>query len=154
MPVKHHVEKAELRSLMLPRNTNKIFSCLVVFPPARAIYKFNSGLEFLEAYRDCIETHKSLHQDRKILHCDIPENNVISTDAENKNEPKAKLINLDLAMELGSDSSEAKHWSGTKELMAIENLEEETTHTYRHDLESCVYVFLRVVIRYGQKENH
>lgn len=77
-------------------------------------------------------------------------NNLIITDSEDKNDPKGMLIDLDLAKELGSGTSGARHRTGTMEFMAIEVLRG-TTHTYRHDLESIFYVFLWVVICYGQE---
>jgi serine/threonine protein kinase len=92
----------------------------------------------------------SLYQNGKILHRDISENNVIITDAENEGEPKGMLIDLDLAKELDSGPSGARHRTGTMEFMAIEVLEG-TAHTYRHDLESFFYAFIWVVIRYGQE---
>jgi len=60
------------------------------------------------------------------------------------------LIDLDLAKELDSGPSGARHRTGNMEFMAIEVLEGRA-HTYRHDLESFFYVFLWVIIRYGQE---
>jgi serine/threonine protein kinase len=74
------------------------------------------------------------------------ENNVIITDAENEGEPKGMLIDLDLAKELDSGPSGARHRTGTMEFMAIEVLKGKA-HTYRHDLESFFYVFLWIIIR-------
>ena len=130
---------------------NRIFCCLVVSPPGRAIHEFKSVLEFLEACHDVIKGHRSLYEDGKILHRDISVNNIIITDAQKEGDPKGMLIDLDLAKELNSGSSGARHRTGTMEFMAIEVLKG-TAHTYRHDLESFFYVFLWVVIRHGQKE--
>ena len=49
--------------------------------------------------------------------------------------------------ELDSSPSGVRHRTGT---MAIEVLEGRA-HTYRYDLESFFYVFLWVIIRYGQE---
>lgn len=130
---------------------NRIFSCLVVYPPGRGLYEFRSVLELLEAFRDFIKGHKSLVQEGNILHRDISVNNLIITDAGDENNPKGTLIDLDLAQELEKGSSGARHRTGTMEFMAIEVLNGPVTHTYRHDLESFFYVFLWVVIGSGQE---
>lgn len=57
------------------------------------------------------------------------------------------LIDLDLAKELNTGPSGARHRTGTMEFMAIEVLQGHT-HTYRHDLESFFYVFLWTIICY------
>src|SRR5204863_2376555 len=85
-----------------------------------------------------------------ILHRDVSVNNVIITNTENEEDPRGILIDLDLAKELGSGPSGARHQTGTMEFMAIEVLKGKA-HTYRHDLESFFYVFLWVIIRYGQE---
>jgi hypothetical protein len=64
---------------------------------------------------------------------------------------KLRRVDLDLAKELDSGPSGARHRTGTMEFMAIEVLESRA-HTYRHDLESFFYVYLWVIIRYGQEE--
>ena len=79
-------------------------------------------MEFLEACRDVIKGHRSLYQDGKILHRDVPKNNVIITDVEKEEDPSGMLIDLDLAKELGSGPSGARHRTGTMEFMAIEVL--------------------------------
>jgi hypothetical protein len=153
---KYSVEEVKATSLMHPRDAddesfdNRIFCCLVVSPPGRAIHEFKSVLEFLVACRDVIKGHKSLYQDGKILHRDVSVNNIIITDAENGEGPTGMLIDLDLAKELGSGPSGARHRTGTMEFMAIEVLKG-MAHTHRHDLESFFYVFLWVIIRYGQE---
>ncbi|KAI9770216.1 MAG: hypothetical protein M1839_003244 [Geoglossum umbratile] len=153
---KYSVEEAKSTSLLRPRNMedesfdNRIFCCLVVSPPGRAINEFGSVEELLEMFRDAIKGHRSLYQDGKILHRDISLNNLIITDAENEEDPRGMLIDLDLAKELDSGPSGARHRTGTMEFMAIEVLKG-MAHTYRHDLESFFYVFLWVIIRYGQE---
>jgi hypothetical protein len=143
---KYSVEQPNATSLMgleTPKDgsfDNRIFSCLVISPPGRPINEFKSVREFLEACRDFIKAHRSLYYDGKILHRDISENNIIVTDAEGEGDPRGMLIDLDLAKELDSGPSGARHRTGTMEFMAIEVLEGRA-HTYRHDLESFFYVF-------------
>jgi hypothetical protein len=72
------------------------------------------------------------------------------TDAEGEGDPREILINLNLAKELNSGLSGARHRTGIIKFMVIEVLEGRA-HTYRHDLESFFYVFLWVIIRYGQE---
>ncbi|KAI9701454.1 MAG: hypothetical protein M1836_001509 [Candelina mexicana] len=50
-------------------------------------------------------------------------------------------IDLDLAKEIGSGRSGARHQTDTMEFMAIQVLRN-VSHTYRHDLESFFYVLL------------
>ncbi|KAI9764357.1 MAG: hypothetical protein M1840_008495 [Geoglossum simile] len=131
---KYNVEEAKVTSLMPPKdmeNDNRIFCCLVVSPPpsGQAIHEFKSVLEFLEACRDVIKGHRSLYQDGKILHRDISKNNIIITDAEKEEDPNGMLIDLDLAKELDSGLSGARHRTGTMEFMAIEVLEGKATPT-------------------------
>ncbi|KAL9098225.1 MAG: hypothetical protein Q9163_006079 [Psora crenata] len=152
---KYGIEKIKPTSLMPLKEAeddtfdNRIFCCLVVSPPGRALHTFESVLEFLEACCDAIKGHRSLYQEGEILHRDVSVNNVIITDAENREDPKGMLIDLDLAKQLDHGLSGARHRTGTMEFMAIEVLEG-AAHTYRHDLESFFYVFLWVIIRYGQ----
>lgn len=127
---------------------NRVFSCLVISPPGRPIHEFESIKEFLEACRDILKAHRSLYLDGHILHRDISTNNLIITDNEEERAPKGMLIDLDLAKEVGSGGSGARHRTGTREFMAIEVLEGKA-HTYRHDLESFFYVFLWVIIRHN-----
>ena len=58
------------------------------------------------------------------------------------------LIDLDLAKELNSRLSGARHRTGTMEFMAIQVLEGHT-HPYRHDLDSFFYVFLWIIIQHN-----
>ena len=61
------------------------------------------------------------------------------------------LIDLYLAKELDSLPSGASHRTSTMQFMAIEVLQGKG-HTYRHDLESFLYVFTWICIRYGHED--
>ncbi|CZS92412.1 uncharacterized protein RAG0_02864 [Rhynchosporium agropyri] len=130
---------------------NRIHYCLVTSPAGRPLREHQSVKELLEALRDAIRGHKSLLEDGKILHRDVSENNIIITDFSAKGASKGRLIDLDLAKELDSKPSGARHRTGTMQFMAIEVLEGKG-HTYRHDLESFFYVFLWMCIRYGYED--
>ena len=125
---------------------NRIFRCLVISPAGRALGDFESKLELLEALRDAIKAHRSLYTKGKILHRDISENNIIITNPREADGFTGMLIDEDLAKEIGSGRSGARHQTGTMEFMAIEVLQR-IAHTYRHDLESFFYVLLWMCAR-------
>ncbi|APA16230.1 hypothetical protein sscle_16g110000 [Sclerotinia sclerotiorum 1980 UF-70] len=127
--------------------SNRVNYCLVTSPAGRSLREYQSVRELLEVLRDAIRGHRSLLEDGKILHRDISENNII-TELPAEGDPKGRLIDLDLAKELDSMPSGARHRTGTMQFMAIEVLEGKG-HTYRHDLESFFYVFLWICVRYG-----
>ncbi|KAJ8067034.1 hypothetical protein OCU04_004414 [Sclerotinia nivalis] len=127
---------------------NRVNYCLVTSPAGRPLCEYQSVKELLEVLRDAIQGHRSLLENGKILHRDISENNIIITEFPAEGDPKGRLIDLDLAKELDSIPSGARHRTGTMQFMAIEVLEG-NGHTYRHDLESFFYVFLWMCIRYG-----
>lgn len=103
-------------------------------------------MELLTALRDAIKAHRSLYIQGKSLHRDISENNVIITDPKKADGLTGMLIDLELAKEVGSGPSGARHQTGTMEFMAIEVLRR-VSHTYRHDLESFFYVLLWICAR-------
>jgi serine/threonine protein kinase len=69
-------------------------------------------------------------ENRKILYRDISENNNIITELFAEDASKGRLIDLDLAKQLDSMPSKARHRTGTIQFMAIEVLEGKG-HTYR-----------------------
>jgi len=143
------VEHSQITSLYTHDDSsfdNRIFGCLVISPGGRAIRDFRSIPELLEALRDAIKAHRSLYTKGKILHRDISENNIIITDPKETNGFTGMLIDEDLAKEIGSGPSGARHQTGTMEFMAIEVLQR-VAHTYRHDLESFFYVLLWICAR-------
>jgi hypothetical protein len=145
----HSIEEAEVDSLSGRESdaySNRIHRRLVVSPAGRPLHAYTSDRELLEALRDAIAGHESLLEDGKILHRDVSENNIIITDAATGQDPKGRLIDLDLAKELDSVPSGASHRTCTMQFMAIEVLQGKG-HTYRHDLESFFYVFTWMCIR-------
>ncbi|KAG5302196.1 serine/threonine protein kinase Sgk2 [Histoplasma ohiense] len=127
---------------------NRVLRCLVISPAGRPIYKYKSPLELLMALRDAIKAHRSLYLDGNILHRDISENNIIITNPDKADGHSGMLIDLDLAKEIGSGRSGARHQIGMMEFMAIEVLLN-IDHTYRHDLESFFYVLIWQCARHG-----
>ena len=80
---------------------------------------------------------------------DISANNIITTDPKKADGFKGTLIDLDLAEEVGSSPSRLQTRTGTLQFMAIEVLEGKVSHTYRHDLESFLYVLIWLCARRG-----
>lgn len=124
---------------------NRVLSCVVVFPPGRPLLKYETILRLLEALRDAIKGHRSLYQKGKILHQDVSIENIIITEPENEMDTKGIMIDLDLAMELAVGPTRPGELLGTKPFMAI-GLLKGRKHTYRHDLESFLYLFLWVAV--------
>ena len=140
--------------------SNRIFGCLAIAPAGRALSEFakkqhpvepdplvQSAIKgLLTALRDAIKAHRSLYLKGNILYRDISENNIIITKVEKTGAFAGMLIDLDLAKELGSGRSGARHQTGTMEFITIKVLRG-TDHTYRHDLESFFYVLLWILAR-------
>jgi hypothetical protein len=127
---------------------NLLLSCAVLSPFGRPLHTFKTRLELLQVFRDAIKAHRSLLQDGGILHRDISAGNIIITDATAEDAPKAILIDLDRARDLQSEEEDGLGAVGTTVSAAIEVLREAEgmEQTYRHDLESFFYVFLRTVV--------
>ena len=142
--LRHELKPDSLASLYEPSPDmydNRQFGCLAISPAGRALDDFTTLSELLTALRDAIKAHRSLYLVGKILHRDISENNIIITDPRRANGFTGMLIDLDLAKQVGSSRSGARHQTGTMQFMAIEVLRK-AAHTFRHDLESFFYVLL------------
>ncbi|TWU79075.1 hypothetical protein ED733_008649 [Metarhizium rileyi] len=106
---------------------NRILTCTITSPAGRPLHTFQSLTELLQVFRDAVICHRSLYHDAKILHQDISSGNMIILDGQGEGKPKGILIDLDSAIQLTEGSKTERH-------------------TYRHDLESFLYVFLWTVI--------
>ncbi|KAG6074484.1 hypothetical protein E4U15_006122 [Claviceps sp. LM218 group G6] len=129
---------------------DRVLRVLAVTPLGRPLHKFKSILELLECLRDAIKVHRSLYMQSGILHGDISVNNIIMTEPAKADGYKGMLIDLDLAHDITKDPSGRRHRTGTIEFMAAGVLLGEQ-HTYRHDLESFLYVFIWLCFVYGAK---
>ncbi|OBT75576.1 hypothetical protein VF21_05836 [Pseudogymnoascus sp. 05NY08] len=87
----------------------------------------------------------TLYHDAKILHQDISAGNIIILNEQNEQKPRGILIDLDSAIELAELSEAEPGITGTRPFIAIGVLKKKS-HTYRHDLESFLYVFLWTII--------
>lgn len=124
---------------------NRVLVCIVTSPVGRPLHTFKSLLELLQVFRDAIKCHRSLCYDAKILHQDVSPGNMIILDGQDEGKPQGILIDLDSAIELTEGVETELDITGTRPFMAIGVLESER-HTYRHDLESFLYVFLWTII--------
>lgn len=70
---------------------------------------------------------------------------MIILDGQNEGKPQGILIDLDSAIELAEGEGPEFDITGTRPFMAIGVLKRER-YTYRHDLESFLYVFLWTII--------
>ncbi|KAG6108505.1 hypothetical protein E4U13_006406 [Claviceps humidiphila] len=127
---------------------DRVLRVLAVTPLGRPLHKFKSILELLECLRDAIKVHRSLYMQSGILHGDISVNNIIMTEPAKADGYKGMLIDLDLAHDITKDPSGRRHRTGTIEFMAVEVLLGQQ-HTYRHDLESFLYIFIWLCFVYG-----
>ncbi|KAH8898376.1 FunK1 protein kinase [Thozetella sp. PMI_491] len=124
---------------------NRILACIVTSPVGRPLHTFQSLLELIQVFRDAVKCHRSLCNDAKILHQDISPGNMIILDGQDEGKPQGILIDLDSAIELAEGVGTDLDITGTRPFMAIGVLKSER-HTYRHDLESFLYVFLWTII--------
>lgn len=124
---------------------NRILTCTITSPAGRPLHTFHSLIELLQVFRDAVKCHRSLYHDAKILHQDVSTGNMIILDGQGEGKPKGILIDLDSAIQLTEESEAEVGITGTRPFMAIGVLRGER-HTYRHDLESFLYVFLWTVI--------
>lgn len=124
---------------------NRILACIVTSPVGRPLHTFRSLTELLRVFRDAIKCHRSLYCDAKILHQDISPGNMIILDGQDEGEPEGILIDLDSATELAEGLETDRGITGTRPFMAIGVLKGQH-HTYRHDLESFLYVLLWTII--------
>lgn len=124
---------------------NRVLACIVTSPVGRPLYTFQSPLELIQVFRDAVKCHRSLYYDAKILHQDISPGNMIILDGQDEGKPQGILIDLDSAIELAEEAETEPEITGTRPFMAIGVLKSEP-HTYRHDLESFLYVLLWTII--------
>ncbi|KAG6149295.1 hypothetical protein E4U37_006907 [Claviceps purpurea] len=129
---------------------DRILRVLAISPSGDPLVEYKSILELLECLHDAIKAHRSLCVESGILHRDISINNIIITDPSKADGYKGMLIDLDLAKNMNEGPSGARFRTGTIEFMAIGVLLGQQ-HTYRHDLESFLYVFIWLCFVYGSK---
>ncbi|CAD6506426.1 BgTH12-07352 [Blumeria graminis f. sp. triticale] len=142
--------------VIIPRDRQ--FTAAGISPYGRPIDKFRSALELIIGISDAIKAHRSLLMDAKILHRDISVNNILLTGIETSDKLGGVLIDLDLATLLkdGKVQEKDRVVTGTMQFIALDILSNSfattgavVNHTYRHDLESFLYVLIWVCINCG-----
>ncbi|KAL1725451.1 hypothetical protein EV714DRAFT_240006 [Schizophyllum commune] len=112
---------------------------LVTQPYARPLCDFTSKEELLSGLRDAVEAHYMLFTQKKALHCDISEQNIMlrSKDADERIR-RGLLIDLDCAT------------FGTLPFMSTSLLlQPRAPHVAAHDLESFLYVLMWICTYYA-----
>ncbi|CCU75438.1 serine/threonine-protein kinase Sgk2 [Blumeria hordei DH14] len=137
------------------------FTAAGISPYGRPIDKFRSALELIVGMCDAIKAHRLLVIDANILHRDISVNNILLTGINKNDKLGGILIDLDLAtlMNDGKFQEKAQVMTGTMQFIALDILENSfattgtvVAHSYRHDLESFLYVLVWVCINCGWKK--
>lgn len=125
---------------------NRVHTRLITIR-GRSITTFKSSLELTVALRDAIIGHRALLR-HGILHRDISLSNIMLAVSARRDGRTCFLLDLDLALRLDDTAdSTTHHRTGTMEFMAIGALAGEP-HTYRHDLESFLYVLIWLCIHH------
>lgn len=144
---------------ILAANSSEEFelTCVATAPRGKPLASFKSICEALYALRDAVKAHRSLYEKARILHCDISRNNIIIPDhIPNSDSPRGILIDFDESVDLDanppppdpdSPGPHAVEIRGTRAFIAI-GVMRGSHHTYRHDLESFLYVLLHIAISY------
>ncbi|CAD6501097.1 BgTH12-01352 [Blumeria graminis f. sp. triticale] len=121
---------------------------IVISPRGHSLRSSKTIMEFLVGIRDAIVAHRRLYVEKKILHGDISDGNIILATVGGKTQ--GMLIDLDHAEMVdpppGKDDN--LFLTGTIKFMALERLHrasncgETIARTFHHDLESFFYVFI------------
>ncbi|CAG9946221.1 unnamed protein product [Clonostachys rosea f. rosea IK726] len=112
--------------------------CIITSPCGRPLHTHESVLELLQVLRDGVKSHRSLYEDGGILHQDIAPGNIIINKST-----KGRLDRPRRRDDPGRGASEP--WGHLPPFMAIGALKGRP-RTYRHDLESFIYVLLWAII--------
>ncbi|KAL1689476.1 hypothetical protein GGG16DRAFT_115071 [Schizophyllum commune] len=126
---------------------------LVTQPYARPLCDFSSKEELLTAIHDAVAAHYALYMQKRILHCDISEQNVMlrPKDADERIR-RGLLIDLDCATFVGGPLSTGPigYRAGTVPFMSTSLLmQPRAPHIAAHDLESFLYVLMWVCASYA-----
>ncbi|CAD6503685.1 BgTH12-03344 [Blumeria graminis f. sp. triticale] len=132
---------------------------IVISPRGRSLYSSKTIMEFLVGIRDAILAHRRLYVEKKILHGDISDGNIILATVGGKTQ--GMLIDLDHAemVEPPPGKDDNLFLTGTMKFMALERLQyaanrdETIARTFHHDLESFFYVFILGCITYEREKN-
>ncbi|KAK2611911.1 hypothetical protein QQS21_002017 [Conoideocrella luteorostrata] len=121
--------------------------CIITSPCGRPLGTHEFVLELFQVFRDAVKAHRSLYEDDGILHQDIATRNMVISESVDPEAPKGVMINLDVAMimDVWPQNPGGISITGTPPFTAI-CAPKGRHRTYRHDLESFLYVLLWAVI--------
>lgn len=127
---------------------------IVLTPRGRSLRSCKTIFEFLVGIRDAILGHRRLYLEKKLLHGDVSDGNIILVSTGGRTQ--GVLIDLDHAVktEKAQGKDENLTLTGTLKFMALERLLSAATsgrtikRTYFHDLESFFYIFLVGCVEY------
>ncbi|CAD6499702.1 BgTH12-03810 [Blumeria graminis f. sp. triticale] len=150
-------QKPTLKPFKRDRNLTRV----VVTPRGYPLHWSRTILEFLVVIRDSIVADRRLYIEKKILHCDVSEGNVVLVRPDGDNSIRGMLIDLDHAVSSNVDTKKDGNslLTGTVKFMALERLDWAVTKnktiqcTYCHDLESFFYVFLVGCIEFEREDD-
>ncbi|CAD6500192.1 BgTH12-04295 [Blumeria graminis f. sp. triticale] len=143
-------------------NNEYVLRRFVLSPYGRPLESCTSVLQFLIVLRDAILGHQNLFIEKKIIHNDISDTNIIIVTPTEDDRSRGMLIDLDHSLALYDSmlSYMIHHPVGTIKFMAIRPLgvirrprsrwEEPFERSFHHDLESFFYVFLTGCVEYGR----
>ncbi|KAL1679464.1 hypothetical protein EV122DRAFT_277259 [Schizophyllum commune] len=126
---------------------------LVTQPYARPLCDFSSKEELLSGFRDAVEAHYMLFTQKKALHCDISEQNIMLRPKDaGERIRRGLLIDLDCATFVSGPFSAGPigHRAGTLPFMSTSLLlQPRAPHVAAHDLESFFYVLMWICTYYA-----
>ncbi|CCU83174.1 serine/threonine-protein kinase Sgk2 [Blumeria hordei DH14] len=152
----------EGESIVFSVDNDYILRRVVLSPYGRPLQSCTSVLQFLIVLRDAILGHQNLFMEKKIIHSDISDTNIIIVTPTEDDRSRGMLIDLDHSLALDYNNLEflIKRPVGTIKFMALQPLdlirrprflrEEPFKRSYFHDLESFLYVFLTGCVEYGR----
>ncbi|CAD6503738.1 BgTH12-05483 [Blumeria graminis f. sp. triticale] len=131
---------------------------IVITPCGRSLCSSKTIMKFLVGMQDAMVAHRRLYLEKKILHGDISDGNIILATVGGKTQ--GMLIDLDHAEIIepppGKDNN--SFLTGTMKFMALERLHHASNRresiicTFHHDLDSFFYVLIVGCITYKREK--
>ncbi|CAD6500774.1 BgTH12-06480 [Blumeria graminis f. sp. triticale] len=158
-----HISKGSVlqKPTLQPFKIDRHLTGVVITPRGYPLDWSRTILELLVIIRGFIVAHRRLYTEKRILHCNVSEGNIVLVRPDGDNSIQGMLIDLDHAMTLNDDpkKDDKSLLAGTMKFMALERLQFAVIDkiaiqcTYRHDLESFFYVFLVGCIGFEREDD-
>ncbi|SZF02823.1 unnamed protein product [Blumeria hordei] len=154
----HITNAEEAEEAKTPQLRDRELRRIVITPRGHSLRSCKTIMQFLVVIRDAIVAHRRLYFEKKILHGDISDGNIILANVGGK--IQGMLIDLDHAEMVGPphDANDNSSLTGTMKFMALERLQHASNskptinRTFHHDLESFFYVFIVGCITYERRK--